>query len=196
MSSPVNHPATSRSQVLRNERLLHFGMVTLAVLFIGATYSMRCTIAQNVQLIALDIKDCETIQDLETELTNSITELELKKQKVEEKYSALMGRIPKKIADSDVLSSVRRSVQSARCSLIDFRPTITQQNREYHTRSYDLQLEGSFKSIFQFFDILQEAPLNFQTSRLKISEPSTPGGPCHLDLELKVIFDHSWTPSA
>jgi hypothetical protein len=196
MSSPLSSASRKYSPSVRNERFLHIGMAILTILIFVGAYSLRCTIAQNVDSIASDIQDCEILRDLETELTDSITELDLKKQKLEKEYLALMGRIPKKIADSDVLSSVRKSVQNARCSLLDFRPTITQRNGEYHTRSYDLQLEGSFKSIFKFFITLSEAPLTFQTSRLKISEPSTPGGPCHLDLELKVIFDHSWNPSA
>jgi len=195
MSSSLVNQVITRSPVLRNERMLHFGMATLAVLLIGGIYSIRCTITQSVRTIDSDIQDLESIQDLEAELAESVVELEVKKQKLEEEYRELMRRIPKKIADSDVLSSVRQSLQKTRCSLIDFRPTATQQNSEYHTRSYDLQLEGSFKSIFQFFSTLREATLAFQTTRFKISEPSTPGGPCHLDLELKVIFDHSWTPS-
>ncbi len=195
MSSPFNHREANRSPALRNEHLLHIGMATLAILLVGGIYSVRCTIAENVQLLTFDIQDCESLQESETELMESIANLDLRKRELEEEYRSLMVRIPKKIADSEVLSVVRQSLQNTRCNLIDFRPTITQQNSEYQTRSYDLQLEGSFKNIFQLFRTLREASLAFQTSRLKISEPVTPGGPCHLDLELKVIFDHSCTPS-
>jgi len=170
-------------------------MALLTVLIIAGTYSLRCTIAQSVDSIASDIQDCESLRDLETELTDSIAQVDLRKQELEKEYLAILARIPKKIVDSEVLSSVRQSAQENRCSLLDFRPTITQQNDDFHTRSFDLQLEGSFANLFLFFSSLRDANFVYQTTRFKISEPTAPGGPCHFDLELKIVFDHVWTPS-
>jgi outer membrane murein-binding lipoprotein Lpp len=75
----------SRSQkynlLVGNERLLHSAMATLAVLVVAGAYSLRSAIAQKADLIASDIQDCESLLDLEAELSDSITQEDTRKAK-------------------------------------------------------------------------------------------------------------------
>jgi Tfp pilus assembly protein PilO len=191
----MSNPTRGFGSLIRSEQLLHLGFATLAFLVIAGTYSMRCAVAEKIESIAYDIEDCESLCDLEKELTESITQAELRKKELETEYASLLARIPKRVLDSDVLASLRQSANATSCSLIDFRPSLTQQKNDFHTRSYNLQMEGKFVDLLRFLDSLRSAPFVFQTSRLKVSESNIPGGPCHVDLELNIVFDHAWTQS-
>ena len=189
----MNSNLGGQASLFRNERLVHTGMALLMVLCIVGSYFLRCAIAHHADRFASEIDACKSLSELKGELTESIAQAQLCKEQLEQKYHATLVRIPKKLDDSEVLSSVRSTAQASRCNLIDFRPIATQKQDEFQTRCFDLRLEGGFKSLFQFFESLRLVPYIYQVSRFKISEPTILGGTCRVDLELKVVFDHAWT---
>ncbi len=127
-------------------------------------------------------------------MVESVEKAKSRKDKLEQELATILARIPKALNDSDVLSNVRGVVLKSHCSLVDFRPTSTLDRKEFKSRSYDLQMEGNFRQLVQFFDLLQRAPFVFQVSRFKIHEPSSLGSPCKAEMELSVVFDHVWSP--
>ena len=155
-------------------------------------YYLRCAIAQNVDRLADRVEECRAFCLLESEFNESISEFQQKRERLEKEYRETLARIPKKLDDSQVLSSVRGIAQTSHCSLLDFRPIATQKQAEFQTRTFDLRLEGGFKDLFQFFDSLRHVPYIYQVSRTKVSEPAGTASTCRFDLELKVIFDHAW----
>jgi Tfp pilus assembly protein PilO len=128
----------------------------------------------------------------ETELRVAVDQLKQQYDELEEDYRGLLSKIPIRVVDSDVLSSIRSIAQTMQCSLVDFRPGSTQKYLDYQTRSFELHLEGKFKELFRFFESLPKVPFAYQICRFKIVESATAGGPYRLDLELKVVFDHAW----
>ncbi len=189
----MNSNFWANARLLRNERLFHTAMALLMVLGVVGSYFLRCAIAQHADHFALEIDACKSLCELEAELTESIAQAQLSKEQLEQKYQSTLARIPKKLDDSEVLSSVRSMAQASRCNLIDFRPIATQKQNEFQTRSFDLHLEGGFNSIFQFFESLCRVPYLYQVARFRVSEPTILGGTCRFDLELKVVFDHAST---
>ena len=189
----MNSNFWANARLLRNERIFHTAMALLMVLCVVGSYFLRCAIAQRADRFASEIDACRSLCELEDELTESIAQAQFGKEQLEQKYLSILARIPKKLDDSEVLSSVRSMAQASRCNLIDFRPIATQKQNEFQTRSFDLHLEGGFKSIFQFFESLCRVPYLYQVARFRVSEPTILGGTCRFDLELKVVFDHAST---
>ncbi len=178
--------------LLWNERLLHACMAVVMLFGVAGCFVVHCAVAQYVDRIASDTEECADLLNSEHEFTEAVIQAQQRQELLEKEYRSLLDRIPAKIVDSEVLSSVRRMAITARCNLLDFRPTATQNQKEFQTRSFDLRLEGQFKSLFQFFETLRGVPYVYQVSRFKVSESSNPGGLCRLELELKVVFDHIW----
>lgn len=185
----------TKSPLLRNERLLHAGMAILMVLFIAGCFVVHCSIAQYVDAIAADFVECTSLCNSEHEFTEAVAQEQKRQERLEKEYRSILKRIPAKIVDSEILSSVRGLALSSHCNLLDFRPVATQSHKEFLTRSFELHMEGGFTSLFQFFDALQRVPYIYQVARFKVSESSNPNGLCRFDLELKVVFDHIWAQS-
>lgn len=181
--------------IVRNERLLHAGMAVLMVFAVACCYVVHCGVAQYVERIASDRQECISLCKSEDEFAEAVTQAQEQRERLEKEYRSMLERIPAKIVDSDILSSVRGMAISSHCSLLDFRPIATQNHKEFQTRSFDLHLEGRFQSLFRFFESMQRVPYNYQVTRFKVSESSNPSGICRFDLEMKIIFDHIWAKS-
>ena len=177
---------------LRNERLLHTAMAALMLVFIACGYVLQGRIGLSVEAMETDGQECIELCQSETDLRSALDQAQQHHAKLEQEFDSLVSRIPKKVVDSEVLSTVRGIAQATNCNIIDFRPTSTQKQKDFQTRSFELHLEGGFKSLFQFFESIQLAPFVCQIGRFKIMEPTIPGGACRFDLELKVVFDHVW----
>ncbi len=178
--------------VWRNELLLHAGMTILMLLFLMSGFLARSRIAQIVSEIGADREECVRLCCLEPELRSALELVRSQHSALEHDFDTLLARIPKRVVDSEVLSSIRGLAQTTNCSLIDFRPNSVQKHKDFQTRTFELRLDGGFKNVFQFFESMRNVPFVYQVGRFKITEPSTPGGACHLDLELRVVFDHVW----
>ncbi len=178
--------------LVRNERLLHAGMAVLMVFAVACCYIVHCGVAQYVERIASDRAECTGLLKSEFEFTEAFAQAQEQHELLEDEYRSMLERIPAKIVDSEILSSVRGKAIASHCTLIDFRPISTQNHKEFQTRSFDLHLEGRFKSLFQFFESMPRVPYNYQVTRFKVSESSNPSGNCRFDLEMKVVFDHIW----
>ena len=179
--------------LLRYERLLHISMASLMLLGVAGSYFLRSAIAQNADRLAFQVKECNAFCQLEMDFKDKIVNAQIQLEQLEHEYQTTIARIPTKLDDSEVLSSVRGMAQVSQCSLIDFRPIATLKQDDFQTRSFDLRLEGGFKNLFQFFESLQRVPYIYQVSRARVTEPSGPAGTCRFELELKVVFDHAWT---
>lgn len=184
-----------KNSLLRNERILHAGMAILMVLGIAGCFLVHSTIAQYVDAIASNFDECTSLRNSEREFTDAVAQAQERLEQLEKEYRSILDRIPSKIVDSEILSSVRGLALSSHCNLLDFRPAANQRHKEFLTRSFELHLEGGFKSLFQFFDALQSVPYIYQVARFKVSESSNPNGLCRFELELKVVFDHIWAQS-
>jgi len=170
-------------------------MAILMVLSIAGCFVVHGSIAQYVEGIASDFDECTSLCNSQHEFTDAVAQAEKRQERLEKEYRSILERIPAKIVDSEILSSVRSLALSSHCNLLDFRPVATQSHKEFLTRSFELHLEGGFRSLFQFFDALQRVPNIYQVARFKISESSNPDGLCRFELELKVVFDHIWAQS-
>jgi Tfp pilus assembly protein PilO len=188
----MNSSDWAASSHIRNERVLHSLMAILLVASFMGNIFLRRSIAQNIQQIMVDTEDCTSLCEMESRMFETVANSKRRKEELDQEYQAMLAKIPNTIADSDVLSSVRGVVSKSRCNLIDFRPTSTVDRKEFKNRSYDLQLDGSFKQLVHFFDSLQNAPFIFQVSRFKITEPNSPGSNCKAEMELRTVFDHAW----
>lgn len=177
---------------LRNERLLHTAMAILMLMFLACGYVLQGQIGCSVEAMETNRQECIELCQSETELRSVLDQTQEHYAKLENEFDSLIKRIPKKVVDSEVLSTVRSIAQATNCNIIDFRPTSTQKQKDFQTRSFELHLEGAFKSLFQFFESIQLAPFACQIGRFKIMEPTIPGGVCRFDIELKVVFDHVW----
>ena len=188
----MNSNLWTRNPILRNERLLHAGMVFLLVIGVVGGSVLRSAIARTVEHIESNIEESTTLCAQEHELITAIERGQKRQEELEIKYQAILDRIPKKIVDSEVLASVRGMALTTHCNLTDFRPTATQPQKEFQTRSFAIHLEGQFNCLFQFFESLHQLPYVYQVGRLRVQEPSLPGGACRCELELRVVFDHVW----
>ncbi len=188
----MNSVSWIANPVWRNEGLLNSGMVVVMLLFLTGGFIARGRIAQSVSAIATDREDCISLCRSEPELIAALDLLQSQYADLEHDFGTILARIPKRVVDSEVLSFIRGLAQTTHCSLIDFRPNSIQKQKDFQTRSFELRLDGGFKNVFQFFESMRNVPFVYQVGRFKIAEPSSPGGACHLDLELKVVFDHVW----
>lgn len=177
---------------LRNERLLHMAMTVLMLVFIAGGYVLQCRIGHSVEAMEANSQDCIELCQSETDLRSALDQAQKHHAKLEQEFDSLVNRIPKKVVDSEVLSTVRGIAQATNCNILDFRPTSTQKQKDFQTRAFELHLEGGFNGLFEFFESLQRAPFVCQIGRFKIMEPTPPDGACRFDLELKVVFDHVW----
>ena len=188
----MNNNLWTRNPIMRCEQLLHAGMVVLTVIGVAGGSVLRNTIAQTVEQIESNIEESTSLCAREQELITAIEQGHKRSEKLELTYQAMLDRIPKKIVDSEVLASVRGMALTSHCNMTDFRPTATQPQKEFQTRSFAIQLEGQFNRLYQFFESLHQLPYVYQVGRLRIQEPSVPGGACRCELELRVVFDHVW----
>ena len=188
----MNSNLWTRNPIMRTERLLHAGMLVLMVIGVAGGSALRNAIARTVEHIESNIEESTTLCAQEHELITAIEQGQKRQEQLELNYQAMLDRIPKKIVDSEVLASVRGTALSSNCNMTDFRPTATQPQKEFQTRSFAIHLEGQFNSVFQFFESLHQLPYVYQVGRLRIQEPSAPGGACRCELELRVVFDHVW----
>lgn len=178
--------------IIRNERLLHCGMAVLMGICIFSGFVIQKNLQHSVKAIEQERKYYTELCDSEAEVRIAVDQLKQQFDILEEDYRGLLGKIPNRVVDSEVLSSIRGVSQSTHCSMIDFRPGSTQNYVDYQTRSFELHLEGRFQEIFHFFESLPKIPFAYQIGRFKIFESASAGGPCRLDLELKVVFAHAW----
>ena len=185
----------TKNPLLRNERLLHAGMAILMAVGFAGCFVVHGSIARYVVGIASDYDECTSLCNSQQDFTDALAQTQKRQERLEKEYRSILERIPAKIVDSEILSSVRGLAQSSNCNLLDFRPVAIQSHKEFLTRSFELHLEGGFKSLFQFFDALQRVPYIYQVARFKVSESSIPNGLCRFELELKVVFDHIWAKS-
>jgi len=191
----MNSQFGTYTSLLRSERMLHAGMAALVAMSLIGCYTLRRHIGESVENIVASKEECNSLCEQETDLTTSIANARSALDQLEMDYRSALGRIPKKIVDSELLSSVRGVAQATDCSLLNFRPLDTQNQSDFQTRSFELHLEGKFDDLYQFFDSLSSVPYVYHVRRFKISEPSTPGGACKIDLELKVVFNHAYSKS-
>jgi len=185
----------THTSLLRSERILHAAMAALVAVSLVGCYTLRRQIGESVENIVMSKEECKSLCELEAELTDSIANARSGLDQLEMDYRSALGRIPKRIVDSELLSSVRGVAQASHCSLLNFRPLDTQNQSDFQTRSFELHLEGKFNELYQFFESLNSVPYVYHVRRFKISEPSTPGGACKIDLELKVVFNHVYSKS-
>ena len=188
----MNNGSCYTSALVRNERLLHCGMAVLLVICSFSGIVLQNNLQQFVVAIDEERKHFTELCHSETEVRAAVDQLKQQHDELEEDYRELISKIPTRVIDSDVLSSIRGIAQSTQCSLIDFRPGSTQKNLDYQMRSFELHLEGRFKELFRFFESLPQISFAYQIGRYKIVESVNAGGPCRLDLELQVVFDHAW----
>jgi Tfp pilus assembly protein PilO len=191
----MNSKLWSDSPLMRSERMLHAAMLALASMCLIGCYVLRCSIAESVDNITVKKDECKNLCELELELTSSIAKAKGEIEQLENEYHSALARIPRKIVDSELLSSVRGVAQTSHCNLLNFRPTETQSQPDFQTRSFELHIEGKFKDLYQFFDAMSGIPYVYHVRRFKISEPTIAGGACKIDLELKVVFNHVWSKS-
>ena len=191
----MNSQFGTHTPLLRSERMLHAAMAALVAMSLIGCYTLRRQISERVENIVASKEECKGLCELEAELTSSIANARSDLDQLEIEYRSALGRIPKKIVDSELLSSVRGVAQASHCSLLTFRPLDTQNRSDFQTRSFELHLEGKFHDLYQFFDSLSSVPYVYHVRSFKISEPSTPGGACKIDLELKVVFNHVYSKS-
>jgi Tfp pilus assembly protein PilO len=186
----MNSTAWASLSLVRNERVLHSVMAVVLIACLVGNGFLRRSFAASIEQIVVDKEDCKSLCDMGDSLVESVEKAKNRKDELEQEFQEILARVPKLLQDSDVLSNIRNVVLKSHCSLVDFRPAATLDRKEFKSRSYDLQMEGNFKQLVQFFDLLQHAPFVFQVSRFKISEPSALGLPCKAEMELRVVFDH------
>ncbi len=183
----------SDSPLMRSERALHAAMLVLVAMCLIGSYVLRCSIAESVDHFAASKEECNSLCELEPELNTSISKARNDLEQLKQEYQSALTRIPKRIVDSELLSSVRGVAQASHCNLLIFRPSETQNLPDFQTRSFELHVEGKFKDLYQFFDSMSGIPYVYHVRRFKISEPTIAGGACKIDLELKVAFNHVWS---
>lgn len=179
------------STLVRKEGLLHCWMAALLVICFLSGIVLQNKLQHSVALIDEERKYLTELFNSETEIRVAVDQLKQQYDVFEEDYRGLLSKIPIRVIDSDILSSMRGIAQSTQCSLVDFRPGSTQKHLDYQTRSFELHLEGKFKELFRFFEALPHVPFAYQIGQYKIIESASAGSPCRLDLELKVVFDHA-----
>ena len=186
----MNNGSWILNPLLRNERLLHSAMAVLMAFSIAVGFLFQNRIAQSVASIQSDREQCVRLCQSETKIRSDVEKSQERYAELDREYRSLLSSIRKRVVDSEVLSTLRGLSQKANCSLIDFRPGTMQKQINYQSRSFDLHLEGGFKSLFQFFESLQQISIAYQIGRFKIAESSSSGGPSRLDIELRVVFDY------
>lgn len=186
----MNSKWFSDSPAMQNERMLHSFMTALVAMSMIGCYVVRRSIAENVECTVASIDECDSLGRLESELVSSLDKAKSELAQLESEYRSSLERIPSKVVDSELLSSVRGVAQASHCTLLNFRPSETQVQPDFHTRTFAIQLEGKFKDLYLFFDSLEHVPYVYYVQWFKISEPSGPGGACKIDLELKIVFNH------
>lgn len=185
----INTP-NIQGRLTLTELCLHAGMATLLAAGIIFGLAIRYSLAQDVDRLLADTAECEDLFKQEKEFAESVDLATKRFQLLEKEYTDLRERIPKKIVDSDVLASIRNTALSSKCSLHDFRPTQTVEHKEFKTRSFELHMEGSFSSLFQFFESMNDIPYAYHVGRFKIKESANPGGTCQAEMELSIVFDY------
>ena len=188
----MNNNSWLTHSLVRNERLLHCGMSALAVFVLFIGIALQKTLKQSVAALNEDKKYFLELCTSESVAGKEVEQLQNQYESQEELYRSLLGRIPNRVVDSEVLSSMRSIAQASQCNLIDFRPGQSQKQNDHQTRSFDLHLEGKFNELFRFFESMSQLPFAYQIGRYKIVESANPGGTCRFDIELKVVFDHAW----
>jgi Tfp pilus assembly protein PilO len=164
----------------------------MIVLVIGVTFgfAVRTTIGNDLERIQSDIQECGNLLQNERELAVAVEKVAKRKEMLELEYSDLLRQIPKKIVDSEILSSLRGIGLDSKCNFHDFRPSQTVDHKGFKSRSFELHLEGRFSNLFQFFESMHQIPYNYQVVRLKIKEPTLGNDLCQAELEISILFDY------
>ncbi len=186
----MNNAPGSKQLMSRTELYLHASMTIVLVIGITFGFAVRTTIGNDLDRIQSDIQECGKLLENEKELVVAVEQVTKRKERLELEYSDLLKRIPKKIVDSEVLSSLREIGLDSKCNFHDFRPSQTIDHKGFKSRSFELHLEGRFSNLFQFFESMNQIPYSFQVVRFKIKEPMPSSALCQAELEIRILFDY------
>jgi hypothetical protein len=114
----MNSTVWAACSLVRNERVLHSLMAILLVAIMVGNGFLRGSIAQNIVQIASDTEDCTSLCEMEESLVATVETTKNRKEKLNQEYRLTLARIPKSIADSEVLTSVRMVISKSHCSLV------------------------------------------------------------------------------
>jgi Tfp pilus assembly protein PilO len=187
---------SSVSNIRAKDRLLNLVMAFLFLSCLVGCYFLRQAIASDFQRIEQDTLECCELANREGECRETLQAEVHRNEELQVRLQKLLNKFPKRVDDSDVLSSFSAVCLESKISLNRFQPANTVDNGEYKTRSFSLQLEGDFNGLFRFFESLENFSYAHQVSTAKILEPNQTGGTCRLDLDLIIVFDHVWNTQA
>ncbi len=186
----MNNASGARHLMSRTELYLHVSMMIVLVIGVTFGFAVRTTIGNDLERIQSDIQECGNLLQNERELAVAVEKVAKRKEMLELEYSDLLRQIPKKIVDSEILSSLRGIGLDSKCNFHDFRPSQTVDHKGFKSRSFELHLEGRFSNLFQFFESMHQIPYNYQVVRLKIKEPTLGNDLCQAELEISILFDY------
>jgi len=186
----MNNASGARQLMSRTELYLHVSMVIVLVVGVTFGFAVRTTIGNDLERIQSDIQECGKLLQHEREVAVAVEKVAKRKEMLELEYSDLLRQIPKKIVDSEILSSLRGIGLDSKCNFHDFRPSQTVDHKRFKSRSFELHLEGRFSNLFQFFESMHQIPYTYQVVRLKIKEPTLANDLCQAELEIRILFDY------
>jgi Tfp pilus assembly protein PilO len=186
----MSKPSSSRKLMSRTELYLHAAMTIVLVIGVTFGFAVRTTIGNDLERIQSDIQECGNLLEKERELAVAVAQVAKRKEMLEIEYLDLLQRVPKKIVDSEVLTSLREKGLETKCNFHDFRPTTTVDHKNFKSRSFELHLEGRFSSLFQFFESMNQIPYAYHVVRFKIKEPTFSNDLCQAELEIRILFDY------
>ena len=189
-----NEPYGTNKPWLRSNHLHAMGVIVLigsalTVFYCHGVVASQIALAENdrdrfIKLLSLS-KSIETrISDEQNRVVDATQEL-----------TAIESRIPQRLVDSEVLAFIHKTASESSIELIDLRPSGTQdisfESVTCKARSYQIRLDGTFSSVYQFLEGVDKLPQKCSVQKCQIVHSDTKE--CQLHLELVIYFDLKWT---
>ena len=189
-----NKPFVTNEPWLRSNHLHAMGVIVLigSVLTVFYCHSL---VASQIALTESDRDRFIKLLSLSKSIETRISDEKIQVADATQELAAIESRIPQRLVDSEVLSFIQKTASESLIELINLRPTgiqdISFESVTCKARSYQIRLDGSFSSAYQFMDEVDKLPQKCSVQKCQIVHSNS--NECQLHLELVIYFDLKWT---
>jgi len=114
-------------------------------------------------------------------------------------FRSLRDRVPVRLIDSDILGEMEKVIEACDCKLNDFRPAgnevINTPDLKCKVRSFQLSMNGTYASLFEFVSELDAFPFLLEVKKLHVSAPSEGKRDSRIELEIGILYSPEWAES-
>ena len=150
------------------------------------------SVEEEIQGHAKALRDVDKI---DTQLRESLRS----RDTVASSFRSMRDRVPVRLIDSDILGELEKVVDACNCKLNDFRPAgnevINTPDLKCKVRSFQLSMNGTYASLFEFASKLDAFPFLLEVKKLHVLAPSDGKRDSRIELEIGILYSPEWAES-